>query len=283
MVCQANTWEVDTKDIDCPVYTSMIDSILCEKKTPLKKTFQLFCVKAHYSQQTDSRKLSDALEKEIRTMVGTYDMSYSYADIQDITYAEAEVIENRVFEGTATMDDKIRLQKYFFKERFSPEAHTEVYLDPLWNFEPVNVIEYAWDNQFHTMFGQMERLFLKPDNVFGKIQDCNGQDSIFPSNIKKMKLSPEIIAQIFQDFKFRYITEISLTNKICHEIYNSYFGISIIDTETDSNRHLTYHCNSTKWAFFHDFVTKYSKRNPDNEEPEICLFDNEDEELVDIA
>lgn len=280
--CQTSAWETDVKDIDCPVYTSMTESILCEKKSPLRKTFQLFCQKAHYSQKTDARTLSKAIEKDIWDSIHKFGMSCNYKDIADITYEEAGVLENMMFEGVATMDDKIKLQKYFFKERFLAEAQAEVYLDPLMNFQPVSVLEYTWDNRYHTMFTQMERLFLRPNNVFAKIQECNGLDSIFPSNMKTLKLSAEITAQIFEDFKFKYLTEKSTVTKLSQEIYNSYFSIEIIRTETE-NKRTTYHCDANGWTFFYDFVTKYSKRNPDNEEGEICRFDNEGEDLVDIA
>ena len=280
-VCQQNAWEVDTKDIDCPIYSKMIDGILTEKKTPLKKTFQLFCTKAHYGQQTDTRKMSEALEKEIREMIGKYDMSYSYADIKDITYLEAAGIEAAVFDGTATMDEKVQLQKYFFREKFSEEGADVVYRDPLWNFKEFPVLEYAWDNQYLGMIAQMERLFQKPDNVFAKIKEANGLDCLFPSNMKKLKLTPAIIEQIFVDFKFKYLTEKSAVTKLVQEIYNSYYGLAIIAVETDANRHATYTCDSTKWAFFDDYVTKYSKRRVSMDA--ACLFEVEGDDMVDIA
>ena len=46
---QNNIWEDDTKSVmaDCPIYRSLYDTILTEKKSPLRKTFAFFCNKAH--------------------------------------------------------------------------------------------------------------------------------------------------------------------------------------------------------------------------------------------
>jgi hypothetical protein len=46
-----NTWIDDFQKINCPMYTNLFNNILIEKKAPLKRAFQLFCVKAHYRQE----------------------------------------------------------------------------------------------------------------------------------------------------------------------------------------------------------------------------------------
>lgn len=271
---QTNTWEVDTKDMNCPIYTGMTESILVEKKSPIKRTFQLFCVKAHYAQQVDATKLSAEIEKEVREMSLKYDMGYKYTDIPDIDYMEANELQQKMFDSSATMMDKISLQKYFYKEKFIEGSEKEMYEDPYAD-EPVSVLEYGWDNAYGFMFTQMERLMSKPDNVFAQIQASNALTSMFPTNMKKVKLSPEILTQVFAEFKFKYVTKDSAATKLCLEVYNSFFGTSIIDAFPDQNKHVVYSCNTVKWDFFMAFVNSHSKRNPENNES-VCLIEDDE-------
>lgn len=283
---QTNTWEIDTKDMNCPIYTQMTESILVEKKSPLKKTFQLFCVKAHYAQKTDHKKLSEEMEKEIREMTYKYDMGYKYKDIPEIDCYQAQELEQKMFQATATMMDKITLQKFFYKSKFI-EGCSDVMFQEYDFVEPVTALEYGWDKSLLFTFNQMERLMLKPANLFAKIQEHNGLPGIFPTNMQKMKISPEIMEQVFSEFKFKYVSKTSAVTKLYHEIYNSYFGTSIVFTIPDENKHVKYECETAKWAFFYEFVTEYSKRNPVNSPELEYAFDDDEEgeemEMPDIV
>jgi hypothetical protein len=83
-------------------------------------------------------------------------------------------------------------------------------------------------------------VFIDPNNIFNKIAIYNKFPIFFPINMDKVKLTPDIIDLIFQQFSFKYINKESSHKKILKEIYNLYFGKKIITTNTDINNNVTY-------------------------------------------
>lgn len=220
---QVNTWLDDCAKINCPIYTSLYKHILFEKKAPLKRSFQLFCVKAHYKQVVDSSKISEQIQKQITDLLVEHQLGMDYASIEDIQQVEAERLQQLCMAQEATMLDKMILQKYFYKKNFTDEGQTD------------DIIEDAWNNNFLFFFEQLKSVFLNTNNIFHKIMILNKQQSIFPIEIKKCKLNADILEQIFTEFSFKFITKTSSSHKILKEIYNVYFGKQIIKLEYYEN------------------------------------------------
>jgi hypothetical protein len=124
---QINSWVLDNKEINCSLYDRLIDSILCEKKSPLKRTLQLFCQKANYRQDVDKQQMTDELEKYFKRLVDeNINLGFSYDSIDEIKYdTAAETIQQRIFSQEATMYEKIMLQKYYFQKQFQQTALDE--------------------------------------------------------------------------------------------------------------------------------------------------------------
>jgi len=259
---QTNTWETDTHLITCPIYKQLIHSVLIEKKSPLKKTFQLFCVKAHYKQVTDKEKINKQLQTEITEMLQKHANGFSYLNIEDIDFSYEEIIQQRLFAGEATMREKFMLQKYHFKNKFVSDAEFATFdelCDDDSDSSNLRCLEVAWNLQYLFFFNQIRCYLSKGQNsVFEKIKNHNGLESIFLFDIKKIKLTDEIRSQIFSEFKFKYITPSSSNLKIIHEIYNTFFGMKIIKTAYDDNRNVNYSI-SKSWNKWLQFVTKYNK------------------------
>ena len=147
---QTNSWKVDTKEVDDVAYTALIENLLIEKKSPLKQTLQLFCVKAHYKQIIENVTLTKEMEQFYKKLLDeNINMGYSYNTIKDINPGDAEHIIQKIFTQTATMNEKIRLKKYYFKLEFTKEAE-EVAIKLL--DEEIdahaNMLQYAWDEKF---------------------------------------------------------------------------------------------------------------------------------------
>ena len=81
-------------------------------------------------------------------------------------------------------------------------------------------------------------------------------NSIYPNDVKKIKLNDEIIDEIFTEFKFKYITKKSNSNKILKEIYNTYFEKSIINTKKDESRNIDYLIDEKYFDLF-EFTKKH--------------------------
>jgi hypothetical protein len=113
-----NTWENDSNKMDCAVYAKMTHDILLEKKSPIRKTLELFCQKAHYTQKINKEEMSANLKNTIDNMFKKYDNTISYKKIEAIDGEVEEELQNLVFAGEATMLDKFKLQKYHFQNKF---------------------------------------------------------------------------------------------------------------------------------------------------------------------
>jgi hypothetical protein len=225
------SWETDDTYINCPIYTQMIESILIEKKSPIRQSIELFCNKAHYAQQTDTNILSSSLEIEIQKML--QDHKASSKKIPDIDFSYEGPLRDKIFKGTATMLDKLMLQKYFFKKRFINKDDSMI--DDLWDLKLVTFVE---QHRKHIKLGEK--------SIFRKIQIINGLESIFDLSspksiqIRKLNLTTELRDQIFTEFKFKNLHKASSAISIIFKIYNTFFGTPIIHKEHRTKNNVEY-------------------------------------------
>jgi hypothetical protein len=235
---QSNTWLNDCDHIRCPIYNKVFKEILIEKKAPIKRAFQLFCVKAHYKQTTDDFKINETVEKEMKELLEKQKVGMSYASIPEIDWSYAEIIESKCFAQQATMMDKYSLNKYYFQKSFI-DAKDEK-------------LEDIWDDNFAFFFKRLSPILLDKNNLFNKIAEHNKLPSLFPVDIKKTKLNDEIKEQIFKDFSFKFITSGSASNKILKEIYNTYFSKAVVKTfyEETKNANYVVHINVCEYYEF---------------------------------
>jgi hypothetical protein len=281
---QTNSWEVDTEVVNDPIYTAMIDSILVEKKSPIRKTLQLFFVKARYSQHTNKEKIQAIIGNQITEMLDKYGAAVGYKSVPDIDWSYREIINQRLFTGEATMIEKFCLQKYDFKHRFVEEAQ---YVDwrPMeeeWEGEPINALEFAWGENYNYYFQQVKRVLDNPSSVFVKMKELNAWSSIFPPDLRKAKVSEEIKTQIFKEFKFKYVNPQSKIPKMLEQVYNSYFMRQIVKAEYQQDtKHTLYYINkSGEIKYYYDFVEQYrfiaETTESEYEEPETEVSDVSD-------
>ena len=189
-----------------------------EKKAPLRKSFQLFCDKAHYRQQTDKRQLEKALKDEMDKLL-EHELTAVYENIEDIDYKQEERITGRLFSGEATMIEKYQIQKYHFKNKYNyMEGDCEKHL------------EEAWNNRQCFFFDQIGRTLVNPGSLFNVIKREWALPDLFGLP-KKAKFSEEVLDRIFTEFKFKFLTRKSNHSLIAKEIYNTFFGVKIVESE----------------------------------------------------
>lgn len=234
---QPNTWLNDCVKLNCPIYKTMYNEILIEKKAPLKRSFQLFCVKAHYKQKTDDLKINENVRKELEELVSNHLVSVTYSKIPEIDFSQAEHIENKCFAQQATMMEKYMLNKYYFKKSFTQEAE--------------DMLPDIWDENFTFFFQRLSQVLTNEQHLFNKIAAENKLPQLFPVAIKKTKLSNDIKDEIFSQFSFKYITASSSNNKILTDIYNTYFSKHIIKVVYYKNsKDNTYHVDENVFDYY---------------------------------
>lgn len=223
-----NAWLNDCSKMNCPIYNQLYRDILIEKKAPLKRAIQLFCVKAHYKQITDDFHVNEQVAKEIKEALERQNAGMSYDTIRDIDRCEADNIEELCFAQEATMADKYALNKYYFKKSFVANA------DPV-------MLRDIWDDKYAFFFKRLATVLYDDKHLFRQIAVENKYPNLLPTDdVKKSKLSEELRERIFKEFSFRCVNMHSSPTKILKDIYNTYFGKMVIKTETGSSNHVKY-------------------------------------------
>lgn len=241
---QNNSWLNDCEKMGCPIYAKMYNEILIEKKAPLKRAFQLFCVKAHYKQTTDDFKINEMLEKELTKMLESQNVGMSYDSIPDIDWSQAEMIEEKCFAQQATMLEKYSLNKYYYKKSFVENVDGKMLAD-------------IWDEKFSFFFKRLSSILTDKDHIFNQIAEFNKFKHLFPTEVKKTKLNDEIKQRIFKEFSFKYVSSSSAVSKIVKEIYNTYFGKNIIKIEYyENSKDITYYVDEAVYDYY-----EFAKQN----------------------
>jgi hypothetical protein len=253
-----NTWLNDCAKINCPIYSALFADILVEKKAPTKRTFQLFCEKAHYKMKTDNTIVNEAIEKELKDMLEKGNANMTYANIPQISFEQMEELQVKCMNQIATMDDKFQLNKYFFRKQFIRPDEPEKK-----EFLELKLGE-IWDEKYDVFIRRLKTVITDEDNIFNEIAKNNEYTKIFPTEVKKLKLNEELRERIFKEFSFKFITKMSASSKITKEIYNLYFNKTIVNTEYDKNKHAIYSVDESVFEL-HDFVKEYMRDCKPNE------------------
>lgn len=242
-----DTWEDDTQYIGCPIYKQLIGAVLTERQAPIRRAFQLFCVKARYAQKTDASEISEALQKEIDGLLQKHAIHVSYGAIDKIDYHTAEDISERLFKESATMEDKYKLQKYYFANKFDKDdydmEHKEIGI--MWNSNQLKFVE------------QIEKVLRNPDHVFHHIARELGVEmpNLFGMLKDKQQFSRETVSRIFKEFVFSHFEEHSKNHiLILTNIYNTYFGKPIIESIHDRKTKHTVYELSDDYNYVVEFV-----------------------------
>ena len=276
---QTNSFKIDTSQMNCPLYKSLLDDILTEKYSPLKKTLTLFFNKAHYKQSTSSEVLSNTISKYIDELLSECCVGFSYANIDDIDARYAELITNKIMIQTAEMMEKIMLRKYFFELEFTKDAAD------LYDHDSEISLDRIWDDKYLFFFDRLKYIKTNPDNLFSRISAFNKFKNLFPTEkeFKSVKLSDDLIAEIFREFTFKFITPTSSKTKILKDVYNTFFAKNIITTtykEKDTNGTTT--IDDVKLNDMHAFSIKYQRIGATTTTPSKLKHIDSSNDLMDL-
>ena len=225
---QNNIWEDDTKSVmgDCPIYKSLYNKILIEKKSPLRKTFTFFANKAHYIQHTEKKsEVTDAITKEIQDLQEKYNIDFDFTQVENIDHSYAEVINQKSIIHEATMYEKVMLKKYHFLANFTEASQSLIFDEQ----ESTTYVSYLWNNNLIKFVDKIFENADKKTSIFKTLQDTYGWDTIFPIKVDlKMKMTDTIKEQFFKEFQYKFCSMKSHLPHLLTITYNGYFGKDII-------------------------------------------------------
>lgn len=278
---QTNTWEVDyiqgglmneckNKDI----YISLFNDILIEKKAPLRKAFEFFCKKASYTLKTSVLENEEELKKYTIELLSDEDLKYSYTNISTVDEDRVREISLRLKEYTASTDDKMEIAKYYFTSNYMDK---DALIEGVGNNCECGMLSYIWDTKLLKFCDKIHQLSYIPNNIFEQIKEYNKLPSIFPENVKKTKLSTDIIQEIFKHFKFKFLKPSSSSNLLIAEIYNVYFGTTLIKSSYDENRNVLYSIDNNVNIQIYDYVI--GNRLTQQKIDEVC-YDMETNSII---
>jgi hypothetical protein len=224
-----NCYIDDTKEMNSPIYSVLYTDALIEDKSPRRKTFEIFCSKAGYKMKKQDMRINKEICAEMDKLFDNVDVGFSYETIEDVDCGLIEILENKTMSQTATMYEKLCIQKYYFKRQYSDNADNET-------------MSIAWNENFVFFLDKLKSIMRDDSHLFKKIQIENKWDSIFPSEgkMKPVKISKELIDEIFTNYKFRTLTSSSSKNQIYREIINTDFNKCVIITKHDG-KHVEWH------------------------------------------
>jgi hypothetical protein len=244
-----NCYIDDTKQVNNPIYSVVYNDALIEDKSPRRKTFEIFCTKAGYKMKKKDMRINKEICAEMDKLFNNVDVGFSYETIDDVDCGLIEILENKTMSQTATMYEKLCIQKYYFKRQYSDTADNET-------------LSIAWNEKFIFFLNKLKSVCLETDNIFKKIQIENKWDAIFPSGwkMKQIKIGKELIDEIFKNYKFRTLTSSSSKNQIYREIVNTEFNKNVIITKHDGKNVEWYVADDILENIerFTDLVTNYS-------------------------
>jgi hypothetical protein len=227
------SWHNDKLHMECSIYNKLYDDCLTEFKSPLINTFHFFCEKAGYKQEFDEvDKISNKIEKAYKKMKDKYNFGFDYDKIEDIKNNEVDLLQNKIFDKTATFADKMRLKKYFFNVNFKRNSDK-------------SILASIWNKQDMPIFEKIDKL-IEPTHFLNLLKDLNGWESILPLtdfNFEKIKINNDIKKSIFENMTFKWIHEKTKNLKLMKSVINEFWGVEIIKTQTDESENVKYSYN----------------------------------------
>ena len=254
---QQTTYINDKMLIGCPIYERLLNNIFVELNSPIRKTIKYLCGKAKYNFKIDNTEITDKIIKYIDDLYNECQVCFSYDNIDNIEDERASQIQQALLGQIATMQEKIELQKYFFKMNFNYDCYDLTY--QFIEGEEDNVLEYLWELNYSTFIKKYTYILEDEENIFNKIKKFNVWGNVFDIDFRKSKLNDDLKDEIFNQFAFKYVGKQSNVMKILKEIYNAYFGRFIIETSVDANKNISYKMDIDTYKFIGEFIKKHKK------------------------
>jgi hypothetical protein len=259
----------------CNIYSELVKDILIERFSPLQETFYYFCKMANYNLCVSDDKLNKEISAYFINLYNTNNSVYTFDTILDISGEDILKIQDKIILSESTLDDKIRLLKYYYIKMFNPTK------DKI-------LLAQGFDSKFIYFFEVLKDLKLDENNIFKKIKDYNKWEYILPfdNELNNVKLSNELIEEIFKKFHFKNLTKKSSKKEIIKNIYNTYFNKKIVlSRKLDDNKHYENYISDDVRLLFQFGMDNLKCEIKNNVDYNLKLleFDDDSENELDIV
>jgi hypothetical protein len=264
-------FEHDNEITKCNIYSQLVNDILIERFSPLEETFYYFCKKANYKLHVSNDKLNKEISAYFINLYKTNNSAYTFNTILDISGDDLFVIRDRINICESTLDDKIRLLKYYYVKMFNPT-------------DDKTLLAQGFDDKFIYFFEVLKDLKTDENNILKKIKDYNNWEYIIPhdNELSNVKLSDELVNEIFDKFHFKNLTKKSSKKEIIKNIFNTYFNKKIIlSRKIDTNHYESYIDENVRLLFHYgmkNLKSNTEKKTEVNYKLELLDFDDSDSE-----
>jgi hypothetical protein len=139
---------------NCPIYQTLIDSILTERYSPNRETFSLFCKFANYD--PNEKRCSKEVRDEIDTLLKKHQIARSFDNIEDLSEEDASTLTTKYEANESTWEEQFLLSKYYFVKMFKPDSDRAT-LAAIWNNDHIGFLK------------RLKPVLSDKDNVFNNI------------------------------------------------------------------------------------------------------------------
>ena len=193
---------------------------------PLKGSFLLFCEKAGYKIKINKEILDAKLSEYITNLFMDSDIEYTFNTIPDITINEVDEIQKKTYALNSTLEEKLSLQKFYFKNKFI-------------NGADIDNLCLGWDNRYNLFFDKIANFIFEDNHILLKNSKYNNWLNIFPDDkqLNNIKMDDIIIDGFFDSFHYVKLNKKSSKPAILKNSYNTYFGKKIISSTVTAGKH----------------------------------------------
>ena len=220
--CKSGDFQNDIDSIHDPIYKNLFKNVVKEKFAPLRESVEFFCQKAGYGISKAESKIANTLKIEMANLFRGGEEEYPYDKVPDINGDdEVQEYQTRMYSQTATLEDKLALQKYFFRIQFVPGTD----------------LTEAWSGRYFSFFNKLEELSYTPMHLIKRIALLNEWRSALPSDqeLNKVKLDSGIIEDAFQQIAFRSASKTSSHKVIVKRIFNTLLDRNFVQSKQDGS------------------------------------------------
>jgi hypothetical protein len=239
-------------------------------------TFNMFCSKANITILPDKETMSiEENEAYLDRIKGMCDVAFCWTYIEDIDRLTAERLMIKTYNSKATLDDRLQLQKFFFKKKFVPET-PNVNLSLMWDER--SVIDKMIEFKKREIFAKEHPASAKTDMIIELFRHnalTLGDD--FPS-VMKNPFPRELIEQ---HFKFGAPVR-NMESGVSSQMINAFFGKRMYKLEKrkmeNNQRHYEY-ATTDLYRFVCGRGLPYiSVAMAEHEEPRHPMLNDDDED-----
>lgn len=254
---------LETSLIDDEVFSHLNKNYNIEYFSPIRQSFKYFCHKAFYNMTDDNIEImNDEDKEELRQLFSQNLIESNFDDIKTLDEDELRYVRDRSSLNLSTYDEKLQLQKHYFKKQFKfiPEYDNMIEDDVKYNADVMNAVRQLWNADNVKFVDTVIDDMSNEKSIFYQIQQENKLDAIFPDcdDLTELKCSDELKDLIFETYTFKNLNKKSHITAILEKIYNNRYNY-IVKNEKTKRKHPKRYISEDAFEYL-ELIEKYVKK-----------------------